>query len=393
MHIDMFTVLVQGGLSVLLLGFILFYYWTRDVRSIWLAWWSAPFFVAAFAAFAFTQWEPEPNFISVALGNVALQLTFGGIWQAARVFERRRPMLLPVAGASAGWLALCTWEPFMSSLPLRVVVASLLGAGFLWAAAYELWRGRAEQLASRGPAIIILAVAGGFFAIRIPLLGVLPFPFGGLPLEPLAQSILNLALFGLAVSLTILMISMTRERGEFEQRQYALTDSLTGLSNRRAFVLDMQRIMRRQRAQKQTLSLLMLDLDHFKAINDGYGHDAGDRVLVRFGEVLEANTRPTDGVYRTGGEEFCCLLRSTSREEALAVGQRICAELRRSPIEIMGARVRVTVSVGVASTDEAGYNIDELSALADQAVYEAKARGRNMAVALDGYSIGRRAAS
>jgi len=380
MQIDMYTVLLQGGLSTLLLGVIFLFYWIGDLRSSWLAWWSVPFFMAAVAAFAFTQWTPEPNYVSVVVGNVALLLTFGCIWQAARVFERRRPTLWPLAAAAIAWVVLCAWPAFMESLVARVLVASVIGAAFMWLAASELWRGRQERLRSRMPAVVILAAAAVIFTLRIPLVNVLPFPFGALPLDPLAQSILNLMLFAQAVSLTILMISMTRERGEFEQRQFALTDTLTGLLNRRAFMADAERLLRRHRSQRTTLSLLMLDLDHFKSVNDRYGHDAGDRVLVKFAGVLEANLRPGDCIYRLGGEEFCCLLRRTSTEEALMVAQRICIEFERGFVEAMGARIRATVSVGVASTDEAGYDIDELSALADAAVYEAKARGRNMAV-------------
>jgi len=387
MQIDMFTVLVQGGLSALLLGLIFLFYWAVDWRSSWLAWWSVPFFLAAIAAFAFTQWRDEPTYISVVIGNVALLLTFGCIWQAARVFERRRPILWPLGLATIGWVALCAWEPFMASLAARVIVASVLAAGFLWSAAVELWRGRKEQLVSRLPTVLILTLAGLVFALRIPLLWVLPFPFGALPLDPVAQSILNLMLFALAVALTILMISMTRERGEFEQRQYALTDPLTGLSNRRAFLDDGQRVVLRHKRQRLPLSLLMLDLDHFKSINDRYGHDAGDRVLVKFSSVLEANLRPADGIYRIGGEEFCCLLRDTGLDEALVAARRICTELEGGTVEAVGANIRVTVSVGVTSTAEAGYDLDELLAQADAAVYEAKARGRNMAVASGGDAV------
>lgn len=171
MQIDMFTVLVQGGLSVLLLGAIFLFYWTRDTRSVWLIWWSAPFFMGAVSFFAFTQWREEPNFLPIALGNVTLFLAFGGIWQAARAFERRRPVLWPLLVATLGWLALCSWPFFMSSLSMRVIIASIVATAFLGLAAYEFWRGRAEQLASRAPAIALLVLAALVFAVRIPLIG------------------------------------------------------------------------------------------------------------------------------------------------------------------------------------------------------------------------------
>jgi len=380
MHIDMYTVLIQGGVSAVLLAAMFLLYWVRDRRSTWLLWWSIPFICIAFAAFAFTQWTDEPALLPVGLGNVALLLTFGFVWQAARIFEGRKSLWFVPIAVAIGWLALCLWPVFWESLALRVVVASLVVGAFCLLAAYELWRNRAEHLSSRIPAIVVLMATGVLFLARVPLLNVLPFPFGALPLDPLAQSILNLMLFALAISLTILTISMTRERGEQEQRHFAMTDPLTGLLNRRAMLSNAERMLRRHKVTDTPVALLVLDLDHFKTVNDRFGHDAGDRVLVRFAALLGANVRPTDQVYRLGGEEFCCMLPGITAEKALAVAGRICTELETAQIAVPGGAVRVTVSVGVASTEDAGYEFDELLAAADAAVYEAKARGRNMAL-------------
>jgi diguanylate cyclase (GGDEF)-like protein len=380
MQLDMFTALVICGTAMLLIGLLLVFLWLRDRQSPWLAWWSAPYFSACLAAAMFIYWRDGTMLLANAVGNCALFLTLGFIWQAVRTFERRPPMLWPLAGAVALWFGLSFTPGLFDSLPVRVVFASLITGGFASLAAYELWRGREERLASRTGVIVVLVCAAVLFLIRLPLLNLAPFPFGGLPLSQDSVAIYTLFIFAIAVSLTVLMVSMTKERGELEQRRFALSDPLTGLLNRRAFLTQAQRLMRLQKTQNQPMSLLILDLDHFKQVNDRYGHDTGDRVLIKFAAVLEANVRPTDQVYRMGGEEFCCLLPGTSLADGLAIGQRICAEFSAGFIEAMGTKIRVTVSIGVSSTELTGYNIDELQASADAAVYDAKARGRNLAV-------------
>ncbi|HEY4200069.1 MAG TPA: GGDEF domain-containing protein [Devosiaceae bacterium] len=380
MQLDMFTALVECGAAMLLLGILFVILWSQDRQSKWLLWWSAPYFFAAIAALLFVKWQDPPTIASTSISNSALFLTFGFVWQATRVFGRRPVVLWPLGVAIILWVGPCFWPPYLVNLPLRVVVSSIIAAGFLSMAAFELWRERAEQLPSRNAAVIVLGLGSAVFAVRVPLVGLAPFPLGGLPIDGTVLAVFTLILFAIGVSLTVLMVSMTKERGEQEQRQFALSDPLTGLLNRRAFLTQAQRLLRRQKSMSQPLSLLILDLDHFKQVNDRYGHETGDRVLVKFAAVLEANVRPMDKVYRMGGEEFCCLLPGAMLADGYAVAQRICDEFQASSVEAMGTQIRATVSIGVASTEVVGYEVDALQASADAAVYEAKARGRNLAV-------------
>jgi diguanylate cyclase (GGDEF)-like protein len=384
MNLDMFTALVICGAAMLLIGMLFIFLWARDRQSPWLAWWSAPYFSACLAAAMFVYWRDGPTSLTNVVGNCALFLTLGFIWQATRAFERRPPMLWPLAAAVVLWCGLSSLPAVFDLLPVRVALASVITGGFAGLAAYELWRGREERLASRTGVIVVLICAGLLFFVRLPLLNLAPFPFGGLPLNRDSVAVFTLFVFAIAVSLTVLMVSMSKERGEHEQRLFALSDPLTGLLNRRAYLTQAQRQIRLEKQQERPLSLLILDLDHFKLVNDRYGHDTGDRVLVKFAAVLEANVRGSDQVFRMGGEEFCCLLPGTTLAEGLVVGRRICAEFSAGFVEAMGAKIRCTVSVGVSSTEITGYNIDELQASADAAVYEAKARGRNLAVAAGG---------
>jgi diguanylate cyclase (GGDEF)-like protein len=125
---------------------------------------------------------------------------------------------------------------------------------------------------------------------------------------------------------------------------------------------------------------LFLDLDRFKSLNDEFGHSAGDNVLVNFVNVVNGCIRPTDFVFRMGGEEFCCLLPHTNTEQAHRVAERIRHQFEVTPTDVAGGPVRATVSLGIASTEIFGYDIDTLTQRADMAVYAAKRQGRNQVV-------------
>lgn len=167
-------------------------------------------------------------------------------------------------------------------------------------------------------------------------------------------------------------------------RQLATRDQLTGLLNRREF----DRIMadERERALRfeHTLGLVMIDIDHFKAVNDTHGHPVGDAVLREVAWSLGKQVRNVDRLARFGGEEFAIVLVETTREAALEVAQRACAAVASAPVRVGTAlELKVTISAGVALLPiHAGTGAD-LVAAADKALYAAKERGRNRAVAFD----------
>jgi diguanylate cyclase (GGDEF)-like protein len=380
MHLDVFTVLVASCAIVLMLGLQFIFFWAQDRRSGWLAWWSLPFLAGAVGTACFMMREGAEQTLTVSAGNAASIAAFALVWQATRVFERRKVLLWPVFMLPVGWMLLAYWPLFTQSLSLRVVISSLIVSALTSAAAYELWRGRQEVLASRR---MMLFVFGSFtlcFLARIPLVNVLPFPLGGLEPDATALGIFNLLIFIHGTSAALLMVAMTKERLESEQRGFALCDPLTGLLNRRAFLEQSKRMARRRRFGKEPLGLLVLDLDHFKTINDRYGHGVGDRVLSAFAEVAQASIRPTDFIYRMGGEEFCCLLPDATLADAFGVAERIRKAFEALVIDGRGGEVRATVSIGVASSEQMGHDLDAMYGSADAAVYSAKARGRNMSV-------------
>lgn len=153
-------------------------------------------------------------------------------------------------------------------------------------------------------------------------------------------------------------------------------DQMTGLLNRAAFLAHTSNRLDGKAAKN--VAVLMLDIDHFKSINDQYGHAAGDRVLIAFAEILKNNIRKGDAAGRLGGEEFAMFLDGCSSSEAQEVASRINAVFAATPVSLDDGRaVKATVSVGLAMSALPS-EISRLLAQADEALYEAKRQGRNL---------------
>ena len=167
---------------------------------------------------------------------------------------------------------------------------------------------------------------------------------------------------------------------ELELRRLAQTDTLTGAATRRSFNLELDRAVAAFRRHGNHATLIALDIDHFKRINDTYGHPAGDAVLQAVSARLSAQLRSSDFLGRMGGEEFSILLRDTQLPEALEIAERCRAVLADSPVELDGGSLNVTASFGVAVLDETYRDRDDWCHAADRALYEAKHSGRNRCI-------------
>jgi len=168
-----------------------------------------------------------------------------------------------------------------------------------------------------------------------------------------------------------------RKRLERALKNIASTDSLTGACNRLHFMERAEREFARYRRYRGSLSLLMLDLDHFKHVNDTHGHHAGDGVLRQMVQRCRQLFRETDLLGRLGGEEFAVLLPETALAQAQITAERLCREMAEQPIVLEGQSVAVTVSIGVAQAQADDRSLEELLRRADQALYDAKHGGRN----------------
>lgn len=169
-----------------------------------------------------------------------------------------------------------------------------------------------------------------------------------------------------------------RKMLERELMRLATTDPLTGIANRRAFLGHVQEALSRCERYGGRLALLLLDMDHFKSINDRYGHATGDAVLVRAVRVVQQELRETDFFGRLGGEEFCVALLEADKCDAMAVAERICARMQELRFEHEGVSFVVSVSIGITAYCR-GDRLEQVLERADRALYSAKEGGRNRA--------------
>ncbi|MGB0697640.1 MAG: GGDEF domain-containing response regulator [Rhodospirillaceae bacterium] len=160
----------------------------------------------------------------------------------------------------------------------------------------------------------------------------------------------------------------------------AATDDLTGVFNRRQFTILAEQKLKEVTGQTGQASLLLLDIDHFKQINDSFGHDAGDATLVAFAKLWTDALRPGDFIGRIGGEEFACFLPDTSIDAAGDIAHRLCTKTEQAVVSCPPNSIRATVSIGVAAATETATDLAKIMKNADKALYQAKKEGRNMVV-------------
>jgi diguanylate cyclase (GGDEF)-like protein len=358
-------------------GLLLLFAWLQNRSVAALGLWGTAYLMNTVALGLLSARGSIPDVWSIDIAQAVWLGAHGLMWTAARNFEgRRTPLALTFAG-SALWLTACQFEIFYGSLAARIVLSTSVIGTYLLLCAIELWRAHDRELVSRWPAIVLLLVHASMFLGRIPLVNVLPYPGGALPPSP---HWLPLGLFEVmfhTFCMSVLLVAMAKERAELHQRQNSLIDPLTGVANRRAFFDRAEALLRLSRAEGRVATLLLFDLDRFKEVNDTFGHQVGDNVLLRFCEVAKSVLRPRDLFGRFGGEEFGCLLENTSLAEALRIAERVRSRFARLPLEIGAASTVVTVSVGVAVSNEVDQTLEQLFAAADRALYRAKAKGRD----------------
>jgi len=180
-----------------------------------------------------------------------------------------------------------------------------------------------------------------------------------------------------AAETALLEVQQRLQSANAELQRMALTDVLTGLANRRMLVARLDEEIARSRRAGSTLALLLIDVDHFKLVNDKRGHLAGDAVLGAIGECLRSVKRSTDVAARYGGEEFVLLLPHTPLDGALSLAERLRYLIEKSPYRAVDAEDSLTVSLGVAVFEPRMREPADLLEAADQALYRSKREGRN----------------
>jgi diguanylate cyclase (GGDEF)-like protein len=192
------------------------------------------------------------------------------------------------------------------------------------------------------------------------------------------QSVVMLVLMFLSLAWNFGFLLMAIDRLRNEVADLALLDDLTGVGNRRHLLARLTEECARSERSGEPFALLVIDLDGFKAINDTYGHAAGDACLQHFTLMAQTRLRPGDMLARTGGDEFCVVLPASTLREGAMIARRIVTVCREDAGQCVGADIPVSVSIGVAQwTEEMGAFPDRLIAVADHALYDAKKNGRD----------------
>ncbi len=320
--------------------------------------------------------------VAVLVANTLLVLGTQRIGHAIHLFfDRPLPWRrdLSMAAATVVWLALFHWVwPNFSVRMMGVTVAvvwPLVAAILLF-----VRHARRPWPTSYRVVVVFLAVPTLVLSLRA-LNQVLGTPVDTMVATHPAQIALHLIAAFTPVATALGFALMVATRLHDDLREAASTDPLTGLANRRRVEglarpwLDDPRGL---------LSALMIDVDHFKRINDRFGHDAGDEALIWLGSHLRVEARATDLVGRLGGEEFVLLLPGTSRNDAAALAERLRATVAAVPIVLGGEQPwPLTISIGVAERVPGDSDVRELLRRADDAMYEAKRSGRNRVVVAD----------
>ena len=262
----------------------------------------------------------------------------------------------------------------------RVMIISGALSALCLSVAWDMQRqARARMELRWGVVLSVPLLAGGLiFGLRAARALLSP---GTIVAEVTADSGLNVAAaFGylvIALVFQLTLVALVVTRGVVELRRSSRYDALTGLLNRRAMQAALEEQVQRARRFGEPFSVLMLDADHFKAVNDVQGHAAGDRALQHLGTLLAAQMRDIDRVGRWGGEEFVVLLPGTGLGQAREVAERLRERVQALPLRWQDQAVPLTVSAGVSQWGEGGDELAALLARADAALYRAKAAGRN----------------
>lgn len=237
--------------------------------------------------------------------------------------------------------------------------------------AFLLLRQRSASLLQRIVGAGDLCIALGLAARAYVTAG------GDLHISPAAvNSFTYLAGYLLMIINSFGFLLLCKERDDAKLAELATVDSLTGILNRRAFFEQTERARMVTLRQKQSVAMMMLDIDYFKRLNDRYGHAAGDQALCAFAHTAQSTLREQDILGRLGGEEFALLLPATDVMGAMQAAERLRAAVESAPILMEGQHLVLTVSIGVVMVD-ADEHINQALARADHALYRAKSGGRN----------------
>lgn len=377
MLFDIRTLLVTVGLASAICAGARFLLWSSHRHLPGLLRWALAGACGTVALLLIALHDTLPPLLSLSLPQVLVICAFLLAWSGFRAFLSCPPLptgLVLVCVALT--LAVVTTAELSASIELRTTFNALVIGAFSFLIAADLFR-LSPSLTGRLTAVVY-GLNGLFFALRFVTLLRSPMPAVPMFSDGMAAAaLLWLLAFTIGTTLGMVLLAGARLQGHLDD--LASRDPLTGTLNRRAFSKSGERELARARRHGHPVAALMMDLDHFKRINDELGHAAGDYVLRRFVDVATTCLRCEDLLGRHGGEEFAALLPETSLKEAVSAAERLrkalTAKANRDQ-HALAPRWPVTVSIGIAEWHPE-QSLEDLLTAADEALYAAKHAGRD----------------
>ncbi len=357
-----------------LAGCLLLLWWLQHRRTFALSLWGSSLIIGSIALVLIViARDTVPDFLSIVIGNALLATASGIMWSGVRSFEGKRISIVLTLAGSLIWLVACSITPIYILPVARVTVMVVISVTYTLLAAFELWRGRGDEV-WRWPIMVLLLGHAAAITLRIPLTmaGAHPKLF-----DVDLRTFVIFEIMFVSICGAYLLGGLVKDRVAGLYLHASLVDPLTGITNRRGFFQSGERLMIRSHVAHQAIAVILFDIDHFKRINDSFGHSAGDQVLAAFCRLAASLLRPTDLFGRLGGDEFGCLLPDIKRQDALALAERLRRAFEAASHTVGGRTFSATVSIGVAISDDASSDLNTLLDSADQALYRAKALGRN----------------
>jgi diguanylate cyclase (GGDEF)-like protein len=372
MSLDTSTLYLVAGMVAAMLGAMLLFFGKQENIPA-LNWWGTAYLLGAVSVALWTLASGSlGEMLSLAL-NAAGFVACGMVWNASRVFHGRKPNLPGLVLGALAWIAAVLSMPPDASA-MRMTIGAGIVALYAALTAAELWSERRKSLQRRWPAIVVPVMHG--FVLMLPiLLGNLFDPHDDKFSGSIWVTVFSIELILYAVGTVFVIFMLVSERTVTAHKKAASMDPLTGVLNRRGFAEASARVIEREASAGRPVTVLIFDIDHFKSINDRFGHPAGDEILKLFAALVVNSLRISDLSGRIGGEEFAALL-PCSLEEGVLAAERVREAFERSGIMAETGPVDTTVSIGVAA-GPAGIELDVLLAAADTALYQAKRGGRN----------------
>jgi diguanylate cyclase (GGDEF)-like protein len=372
MSLDSMTLYFVATMVAALLGAMLLFFGQQE-RNPALKWWGTAYLLGAASV---ALWTLASNMLgemlSLALNAVGF-VACGMVWNASRVFHGRKPNQPGLVLGAIAWVAaVMTLDPH--AIATRMTIGAGIVAIYAALTATELWSERRKSLKRRWPAIAVPVLHG--FVLMLPIvLGDLLHSNDDKFSSSIWVTAFSIELVLYAVGTVFVIFMLVSERTVSAHKTAASMDPLTGMFNRRGFAEACARVIEREAQAGRPVTVLIFDIDHFKGINDRFGHPAGDEILKLFATIVINNLRITDHSGRIGGEEFAALL-PCPLEEGVLVAERVREVFAASGIACEEGPVDTTVSIGVAG-GPAGTELEVLLAAADTALYQAKRGGRN----------------